>query len=71
MKAIDFVNPEIGDRPVIFEVFTETQDENSALEIMRNLAKSNVQIIKNEVRKAITNVVGEEGFNNLRKKIKK
>lgn len=70
-NVADFVNPEIGDRPVIFEVFTETQDENSALEIMRNLAKSNVQIIKNEVRKAITNVVGEEGFDNLRRKIKK
>lgn len=35
-----FVNPEIGDRPILFEVFTDSKDESDALEIMFHLVKS-------------------------------
>ena len=31
-----FVTPKLTDKPMIFEVFTNTEDESSALEIMRN-----------------------------------
>lgn len=70
-NVADFVNPQIGQHPIIFEVFTDTENENAALEAVRNLAKSNKQIIKNEVRKAITNVLGPEGFDQIRKTLGK
>lgn len=34
-----FVNPKIGSKPILFEVFTERQNESDALEIMLNLVK--------------------------------
>lgn len=35
-----FVDPEIGKKPVLFEVFTDSKDESDALEIMFNLVKT-------------------------------
>ena len=34
-----FVNPEIGDSPILFEVFTDSKDESDALEMMFHLVK--------------------------------
>ncbi len=35
-----FVDPEIGEKPVLFEVFTDSKDESNALETMFNLVES-------------------------------
>ena len=35
-----FVNPEIGEKPILFEVFTDSKDESDALETMFNLVES-------------------------------
>lgn len=34
-----FVNPEIGEKPILFEVFTDSKDESDALETMFHLVK--------------------------------
>lgn len=38
IAAPDFVNPVIGDQPVIFEVFTEQKDESEAVETINKLS---------------------------------
>lgn len=36
----EFISPVISDRPIIFEVFTNSKDESDALEIMSNIFKA-------------------------------
>ncbi len=65
-----FVNPEIGDSPILFEVFTDSEDESAALEIMFNLVKPDeqekkVSNLKNHIKQAIKN-----RYNNTLDKLK-
>lgn len=62
----EFLNPEITDDPILFEVFTEQDDENTALHIVRNLDKSMDKIAINTAKKVITKVAGEEGLNKIK-----
>lgn len=66
-----FLNPKITDKPVVFEVFTEQDDENAALHIVRNLDKSIDKIAINAAKKIITNVAGEETLNRVKKIIRR
>ena len=62
-----FLVPEITDKPMIFEVFTEQVDENEALYTIRNLEKSTDKIMESIAKKLIVNVAGEEGFEKVKK----
>ena len=62
----EFLNPEIMDKPIVFEVFTEQDDEDTALHIVRNLDKSMDKIAINTAKKVITKIAGEEGLNKIR-----
>ncbi len=59
----NFVSPEITERPLFFEVFTDTEDESNALKMMRNLKKeiSAKKVVKTLImdksKKAIKNIV--------------
>ena len=55
-----FMDTKIGNKPIIFEIFTEQDDENSALFTMLNLKKSTDKLIINAAKKAITEIAGEE-----------
>ena len=61
-----FLNPQIGDKPMIFEVFTEQDDENKALYTMLDLKKSVDKFVINAARKAIVGVAGEEAFTKVK-----
>lgn len=65
-----FLNPEIGDRPIVFEVFTEQEDENKALYTMLNLKKSTDKLVINAARKVIVGIAGEEAFTKVKNKIR-
>ena len=68
LAALDtFVNPVIGDKPIIFELFTNHVYEDVALQMMRNL----IDAPKQPMKDAVKAVVGETGLNVLRKIIKK
>jgi len=56
-----FVNPEIGARPVVFEVFTDSADESKALEMIRKIKVDGKSRAKNMIRK----VIGKESINTL------
>lgn len=51
-----FVTPEIGDKPILMEVFTKAQDESDALYAINNIVKSD----KQKVKDAIRGMVGEK-----------
>lgn len=48
-----FVNPQICDRPIIFEVFTEAKNESDAVDAFRHIQKDNLLDIKNKVKKIV------------------
>ena len=49
-----FVNPKINDRSMVFEIFTNRQDESDALEMVLNLIKPSVdQLAKKAIKKVI------------------
>ena len=58
-----FVSAEPNDKPIVFEVFTDPDDENEALKRMWSIVKAPASI-KHEVKQAIKGVLGE---NNVQK----
>ena len=65
-----FLIPEITDKPMIFEVFTEQDDENEALRIVRNLEKSADKSVESFAKKLIISTAGKEGFEKVKKVIR-
>ena len=64
MEAVDlFTTPELTEKPIIFEIFTNHQDEDEALRRMIHLKLDT----KHKVTNAVKSVIGESGFNLLRK----
>lgn len=57
----DFVSPEIGDRPLFVEIFTETSDESEAVRILRNLHTSKQDEMKDKIVGAIKGALGTKG----------
>lgn len=60
ISVIDrFLTPTITDNPMLLEVFTETEEESKALELMLNIVKDTS--LKGSVKRAVKNVLGENG----------
>lgn len=60
MAVVDkFLNPTIGERPIIFETFTETDDESSALEKILNIMID--PSFKGKMKRTIKGALGEQG----------
>lgn len=57
----EFVSPEIGDKPLLIEIFTETQDESEAVRILRNLHTSKQDEMKDKIVGAIKGALGTKG----------
>ena len=55
-----FTNPQITDKPMLLEVFTNHEDENEALRLMTSIVNE-PQTIQNKVASALHSVVGEKG----------
>lgn len=62
-----FVSPEIGKRPLLFEVFTDSVYESKALEILYNLGSSAIMSTK----KFAKNILGEKGTAVVKNLLKK
>ena len=65
-----FLSPENNDKPMLFEVFTETEDESDALKIILNMIVDNKTIVKDKLKKAVKGVVGQRGIETIKKVIK-
>lgn len=62
-----FVNPNILEKSIVFEVFTDSKDESEAHKIIRNIKKSKKGIVK----KMVKDTLGEKGILLLKNFIKK
>lgn len=50
LESLDlFVSPQMNDKPILFEVFTETEDERDALDMMLRISTSSSRAIKHKV----------------------
>lgn len=56
-----FLNPEITDKPMLLEVFTETEDESNAVKLLRNTVKDPQVAVKISMKKAVKGILGKEG----------
>ena len=48
-----FLSPENNDKPMLFEVFTETEDESDALETILNMVVDKKNIVKDKLKKTV------------------
>ena len=62
-----FCNPDIGDRPILFEVFTNNTDEDEALHTMRNLGTTASGKMKRAAKDAVKEVLGPNGVQSLKR----
>lgn len=58
-----FVQTEMGGGSILFEVFTNSEDETEALDIVRNLKAS----AEGMVRKAAKNIIGDKGVRTIKR----
>ena len=65
-----FLSSEKNDKPMLFEVFTETEDESDALETILNMVVDNKTIVKDKLKKAVKEIVGQRGIETIKKVIK-
>lgn len=61
-----FVAPGVGNRSIVFEIFTDSEEESRALELVRNIKVDGKKRVKGLIRK----VVGDKSVKNLKKFIK-
>lgn len=66
-----FLTPGITDKPMLFEVFTKTEDESSALEMTLNVMTDPKYALKRNVKSVIKNVLGDSGVTAVKKMIGK
>lgn len=58
-----FLNPDMDEKPMVFEVFTRSEDETETLQVLYNLEISMTQSAKNMAKA----VVGEKGIKTIKK----
>ena len=68
-----FFNPDPTDNPILFEVFTDSQDESDAVQAMHEIKMKTDSSInaKQSVKKAIKNTIGVDGVNAIKKILKR
>ena len=67
-QILKFTSPQQTNKPIIFEIFTDTQDESHSLEIITNLLQD--CNVKKEMKHMIKNIIGENNIKNLKSLIK-
>ncbi len=70
-KIKTFLNPEVKEAPIIFEVFTCTKDESDALKILYHLKSSVSDSFNVKMKNAIGSLIGDKGMATIKKIIKK
>lgn len=64
-----FITPKLTDKPIIFEVFTNAEDENEALKQMWNIEIDTS--LKGHAKRAAKHLLGETGINAIKSIINK
>jgi 2-succinyl-5-enolpyruvyl-6-hydroxy-3-cyclohexene-1-carboxylate synthase len=61
-----FIIPEITERPMLFEIFTDSQDESDSSKIIAKIDRN----LKGEVKERVKQVLGEKATNIIKKIVK-
>lgn len=67
----NFTNPQLSDRSMILEVFTDSKDESEALYLMSHIQSDAKGMVSSKLKDAVRNVAGEKGINAIKKILKK
>lgn len=67
----DFTNPDLNDRSMIFEVFTNAKDESDALELMSHIITDPKELVRSKLKDAVRGVAGETGIKFIKKVLRK
>lgn len=62
-----FVQPEMTDKPMLFEVFTNSEEESKALELIMNIEKDVIYGAKSVVKEVTRGLLGDKGVAMLKK----
>lgn len=65
-----FVTPKKTDKPMIFEVFTDSKDESDALKIIRSIDSSASMSVENLAKKIIKEVLSRDNVEKIKQKIR-
>ena len=72
MESLDsFLSEDKSDAPMIFEVFTETQNESLALEMTLNTMSTIMEKIKETIKNGVKDAVGASRVDSIKKIISK
>ena len=61
------VNPEIGNRPMLLEVFTNSIDEDAALTMLQECLVDEKLRMRRIAGSTVKSVLGEKGFQSIKK----
>lgn len=56
-----FVSVEMTDKPMLFEVFTDSESESKALEMLLNILVDSQVVMKNKIKEGVKNALGQSG----------
>ncbi len=62
----EFTSPNIGDKSIIFEIFTNHEDENEALNLMTHIEYDPKAAMRNKAINVIQSVAGEKGIRTIK-----
>lgn len=62
-----FLSPCITEKPMLFEVFTDTESESKAIEIIRTFLIDNKIVLKHKIMGSVRSIVGKKGIEVIKK----
>ena len=62
-----FLDPSVGASPMIFEVFTTTEDESESIRIMRTFLNDSKTVMRNKILGSVRMVLGKKGIETIKK----
>ena len=62
-----FTTPQLTDKPMLFEIFTNAEDENDALKRMSSIKTDTESLVRSEISKGLKSLVGESGVSKIKK----
>lgn len=67
----DFVSSEKMERSIVFEIFTETENENIAYQLISSIKSSSKEIIQKKMKEFAVNCIGQNNISKIKKIISK
>lgn len=72
LNAIDiFVNPRLTEKSIVFEIFTDSDSESTALKTIRNLKSNTNEMLSNKARSMVGSILGTKGKQLIKDMIRK